>query len=500
MKKTIIFKNSFVGLVTQISVMLFQFVTRRVLLQYLGIEVLGLSSTFVSILSTLSLAELGFENAIIYSLYKPLNDNNQDRINDIMNIYKVIYRIVALVILLLSLCCVPLIPKLITGMKITSFVYVVFGLQATNTIASYLLAYKRALLYADQKDYITKTVDLIINIICNCVEIYVIAKFKSYYLYLVICIIQTIAANSIIHLFCNRFYPFLKKNKLNHQLFREIVAYVKQIIISKIAGYVYGSTDNIIISAMVNTVVVGQLVNYTTITKSVRRLIEGFLKPLNPIIGRTINENERGDEETLFLMYSHVRYLIACMVIIPLYLLIDDFIAMWVGQEYILPKLISVLICAEMYIYLVHGGVVAFINGKGLFKYEKNVEIIGAATNIIGSVGLVSVMGLPGVLLATVIAQMFYWIGRSIVFYKFIVPQKSTRFLNYWVSNFWYLLVFILEGLVAAALVSCIAIKNPVIEFIAKGFTCELVIAGMSFLAFIRNPSQKRILNTIWKK
>lgn len=199
-------------------------------------------------------------------------------------------------------------------------------------------------------------------------------------------------------------------------------------------------------------------------------------------------------------MYSHVRYLIACMVIIPLYLLIDDFIAMWIGQEYILPKLISVLICAEMYIYLVHGGVVAFINGKGLFKYEKNVEIIGAATNIIGSVGLVSVMGLPGVLLATVIAQMFYWIGRSIVFYKFIVPQKSTRFLNYWVSNFWYLLVFILEGLVAASLVSRIAIKNPVIEFIANGCICELVIIGMSFLAFIRNSSQKRILNTIWKK
>lgn len=70
------------------------------------------------------------------------------------------------------------------------------------------MAYKRSLLYADQKDYISKIIDMIVNVIANILQIIAMVYFKDYLLYLVLKLMQVIVSNIWVHWVCARLYPF----------------------------------------------------------------------------------------------------------------------------------------------------------------------------------------------------------------------------------------------------------------------------------------------------
>lgn len=502
MKAKDLFKNSAMGFLGQFIAMLFQFACRKVFLDYIGIEILGLSSTFTSILNTLSLAELGFQNAIVYSLYVPLNRGDTEKVNSIVNIFKTVYRWIALVVAIASIICIPLIPSILTDIEIGPYVYIIFILQAVQVVFTYLVAYKRSLLYADQKDYVAKFIDMLCVIVFNLIEITIIVFTGNYYLYLILKIGNTLTSNYIVHLYCKKYYPYLHNESTNKTLLKEIVANVKQIFVAKIAGYVYGCTDNIVISMMISTVSVGYLVNYTTITQALKALIESILKPVIPFVGRCINaEDSTSDREVkLFDAYTYARFFIACVVIIPLYILIDEFIVMLYGSKFVMSKIISFLICMEMYIYFVHGSTTAFINGKGLFKEEKVIEIIGATSNLTTSLVLASIVGLPGVLLGTVISQTLYWIGRSyLVFFK-VFKTTNTAYRKYWYGSAKQLFVFGIAAFTCTQICDFVSMVNPVFQFIAKGLISECIIVFIFVMLMRNDETQKRIVSSIRNK
>lgn len=71
-RKQIAIKSSIIGLMSQSASLILQIISRKVFIQFIGEEILGLNGTFASVLSTLSLAELGFQNAVSFHLYKPV--------------------------------------------------------------------------------------------------------------------------------------------------------------------------------------------------------------------------------------------------------------------------------------------------------------------------------------------------------------------------------------------------------------------------------------------
>ncbi|WP_164880662.1 polysaccharide biosynthesis C-terminal domain-containing protein [Clostridium manihotivorum] len=498
--KRVIFLNSGVGIVSQIVSMIFQFVARMVFIKSIGIGLLGINSTFSSVLAAFSLAELGFQTAIVYSLYSPLNSNDKSEINKIVNVFKFVYRAIGIFFIVASIAFLPFIPKILTNVDINKYIYIFFLLQSSASVCSYFLAYKRTLLYADQKNYISQIIDLIANVVFNILQIISLAVFKNYLIYLVLKLLQVFISNMIVNIACIRIYPYLHSEKIDKSILQGIWSNVKNVFVGKVAGYIYTSTDNLVISTVVSTVSVGYLVNYTTITYNLKAITNSILNPIAPIIGNHLtSENSKNDKEHIFSVYTHVRFIIAIMLIVPTTVLIDDFVSMWVGRIYIMPKIIVILLVADLFIHLVHSACCDYINGMGLFKHDRNIAIVGAAVNIIVSIILAKLIGIEGVLIGTVVSQIIFWIGRSIIVYKACFNLELKRFNRYWIKNIVYIVATAFMILASKFIYSLINIKQPVFKFILGGIITECIV-GVVYVCIFRSFNESREVIAIIKK
>lgn len=503
-RKSLALRNSSIGLFSQIIAIAFQFITRSVFVKYLGVELLGISSTFSSVLNTLSLAELGFQSAIIYSLYKPLAINDYDTINKIINVLRVIFRCVGIFFIIAGFVCLPLLKYILSEVEINITVYIIFIIQVANSACSYFLAYKRSLLFADRREFITKIVDTTLNVVINIFKIIIVIKTSNYVIYISLTTFQTIVSNLIIHIICGRIYPYLKKTRFDREIFKSIWNNVKNLFLGKLAFYIYSSTDNIVVSALVSTVSVGYMVNYTTIISNLKTLANSVFNPITPIIGNVVATDDNTNAEKIFNVYTYVRYIIAFVIITPTIVLIQDFIAVWVGKEYLLAQGIVWLYCLDLYIFFVHGPLCDYINTNGLFRDDRNISIIGASCNIIISIFLARIYGIAGVLLGTVISQTIFWILRSFSVYRKVFLDGKKKLLYYWIRNMEYFGVFIVVTILLSVIYTKLTIPNFIVRFVCGGIICEIfsfVVLQMFFGKTMENIYLKNIvLKKILKK
>ncbi|MBR4852392.1 MAG: sugar translocase, partial [Clostridia bacterium] len=207
-------KNVISGLICQIVVILVGFAVRTVFIRTLGEEFLGINGLFSNFISMLSLAELGIGTSITYKLYKPLADKDVDSICKYMNLYRILYRIIGIVMLALGLLMMPIIPHMIKGDTSFFNVYVVFAIYLLQSVSTYLLfAYKSALVKADQKAYVVTNVTMFVYIAEYILQIIVLILFKNFYAYIGIVVVGNVVINLIVSLFVDRRYEYLEKNK-----------------------------------------------------------------------------------------------------------------------------------------------------------------------------------------------------------------------------------------------------------------------------------------------
>ena len=497
-EKNKILKNSAVGLISQVSTILFAFLTRNLFLEYIGLELLGVSSTFLSIAGSISLAELGFHTAIVFSLYKPLHEKNWDEINEILNVLRIIYRVIGIGFVAISLVLVPFLPYILKETTITPYIYLCFILQMAASACTYFFSYKRALLYADQKNYIAQSYDMVVNIACNTLQCITIVLFHSYMIYVAIKLLQTLGSNLIVHGYCRKAYPALKGGKLSKTRFCRIWKDTTNIFQGRIAGYIYSSTDNLIVSAFVGTIAVGYLANYKTIFSSLTTLTNSILAPVTPFIGNYLVE-EKGteDKEKTFLVYTHIRFLFALLIIIPTLVLIEDFVVMWIGREMVLSRVIVILISADLYISLVHGSAYDFLNAAGMFRYSKYIEMLGAATNLALSLFLVRDYGMGGVLAGTVISQMVFWIGRSYIVYRYCLKANMATYGRYWLRNLGYCIYFAAAMMLCSVAYALLPVQNLKFRFLLGGLLCETILAVLSGVCLSGFKEQQIIIKAI---
>ncbi|MGN8753419.1 lipopolysaccharide biosynthesis protein [Blautia sp. HCP3S3_C4] len=497
MNKSVILKNGISGLTSQVVKIIFTFFTRSLFIKYIGVEVLGISNTFSSILSALSLTDLGFQTAVAFSLYKPLQEDDKETINDIMNVFRVVYVFIGCFIIAAAVVLLPALKYVLKGVEISTEIYIYFILQASSSACSYFLAYKRVLLYADQKAYISKNIDLVMYIIFNILQCLTLVRFKNYVVYLILNIIQVCVSNIYVHLYCAKEYPFLHFSRFNKDIFKSIFSNVKNVFAGKIASYIYSSTDNLVISTFVSTVSVGYLVNYTTIISNLKILTRSVLDSMVPIIGNFLTDASKAKKEESFRIYSHIRYLIALCIIIPYYILVDDFMGWWIGPDIRLSRIIVLLLSVELYMDLVHSGTYDYITGAGLFRQEKKVNFAGAIVNIVTSIVLVQLIGISGVLVGTVISQIIFWIGRSWVVYFQCFQTTRKSYYKYWITNVLYVVAFVGIYWGVKFVCSFIQMDYILVEIFVKGCVAEIVIVLLACIIFQKNQAQKFLVNKI---
>jgi O-antigen/teichoic acid export membrane protein len=423
-------KNMTFGLFGQVIISFAGFIVRTVFIKILGIEYLGLNGLFTSILVMLSVANLGFDSAIIYSLYKPLADKDHRKIQALMNLYKNAYRIVGIVVLVIGLLIVPFLP-LIIGREIEiENIYTIYLLFLLNSVLSYFVIYKKSIIIADQKKYIISKIHTFLTLILNLVQIIQLVIVGDYLLYLIIQIILNFGENVFVALKANRLYPFLKEKnhaKLSNEERKRFFENLYALMLYKLSGVVISGTDNIIISVFLGVHFVGLYSNYLLILGTVVMILSFIFSSLTASVGNLIVSEDVEKKYLIYRVINFSNFWIYGMCSVCLWALINPFISLWIGKEYLLSNFEVLAIIINFYTGGMQSASSIYRETTGLFKIGKYRPVFAAIINVGVSILLAMHIGLAGVLFGTIISRLctYFWYDPYLIF-KYVF-KKSIR-------------------------------------------------------------------------
>lgn len=431
------FFNIISGFASRILGMFTSFIVRTVFIQCLSSEYLGINGFYSSILSMLSLAELGFGTAMVYSMYQPLANKNTEKLRRLMDLYQKVYAIIGAVILIIGLSLTPFLEYLIKDTPDISGLKFYYLLFLFNSVVSYwFFAYRNSLLQADQKAYVFTNYMSVFNVIKTILQIVLLLVFHSYTIYLVTQILCTIGQNICIALKVEQLYPFLKektKNKVSKEEKKRIFKDVKALMLSKVSHVILNSTDNIIISAFVGINWVGLLSNFILITDAITSIICQVTGALTGSLGNFFAKEEKESGYIIFKRVEFLNFWLYGFSMIALIVLLNPFVKLWLGKDFVLNEGIIIALSINFFVAGFMNTLWTFRSTLGLFTQGQYRPLIVALLNIIISIGLSYIWGVVGVLAGTAISRacvnLWYdpWLIHKWGFRKSVKPF----FINY---------------------------------------------------------------------
>lgn len=445
-------KNVLTVLVTQVLTLLFAFANRTVFIYFLGKEYLGIDGLFTSVLTIFSLAELGIGNALIFSLYKPIANNDTKKAQQYLTLYKNAYHCIFAVILTFGLLLLPFL-KAIVKTDISHLginVYIVYILFLLNTLSSYILAYRQAVLVVMQQQRVVSTWHTIARLIVYLLETVVLLIFGSYYLFLIIRVVGNYSIAIKISSIAKKRFPELcktNKEKLPKSEIKRISKDVYALFIRRIGSVVLASTDNIVINSYISLAMVGIYSNYVLIVKSIQSITIQIMSAMTASIGNFVASKNKDETEKAFKLYTFICYLIYGTCSICFILLVNRFITIIWGKSYTLSRLALYLIILESFFHGFQQAINVFRDTTGLFVQGKYRGLFSAVVNVLASVFLVQHMGgIEGVILGTIVSRVLItsWYDPYVL-YRYFFLKKSFHYYVRFVS--YILLVFAVAGI-----------------------------------------------------
>lgn len=497
MRKKATVLNAITGIVYQFIMLILNFSCRKIFITSLGIDYLGLNGLFSNILAMLSLAELGVGTAIVYNLYKPVAENNEYEICGLMNLYKLVYRMIAALVGVIGIAVMFFLPYIIhESSQDMSYIRIIYLLFLTNTVLSYFMGYKRSLLYVAQKNYILICADMIINVVGTVVKIILLVVTKNYILYLLALIAFTFIPNLIGSIIADKTYPCIKSNhiKLAHEKFKKIVNDMKNIFIHKVSCFVVNSTDNMIISTFIGIRAVGLLSNYSLIINTVIGFINQGINATQASLGNLIVSESREKVEAIYKKLSYLYFVISSFCAVSFWVLLHPFISLWIGTENLLLDSTVELTIINMYLTILSKPIWQLMSISGLFKEDKFNALIEMSLNLILSIILVKIIGLPGVVLGTTISYLVAWVLKTQLLYKQYFNSSPFR---YYLSILGYMLLTIFEVFLTRQIGSYLQFKNSILDFLVNALLCVSIPNSLNIILFCRTESFKYYVNAL---
>lgn len=422
------------GFFYRILIMLTAFVVRTVFIRCLNEDYLGINGLYSNILSMLSLAELGFGTAMVYSMYKPLAEKDSEKIAQLMHLYRKAYTIIGTAILVLGLCLIPFLDLLIKNKPDIEGLTLYYVLFLLNTVVSYwFFAYRNSLLQADQRSYVISNYNSIFNLVKSVFQIVVLLVFHNYLLYLLTQILCTICQNIALAVKVKKDYPVfkIKDAKLPKEERKHIFKDVKALMLQKVSFTVLNSTDSLIISAFVGVNWVGLLSNYTMIEEAIVGILSQVTASFSASVGNFFATEDKESGFRLFNRLEFMNFWFYGFSAIALIVLLNPFVTIWLGEHYLLGMGAVIALGCRFYVAGYMNTLSTFRSTLGLFVQGQFRPLIAAGLNIALSIGLSYPFGVAGVLAATsitrLVVNMWYTplvihrdgFGKSVVpFYK----------------------------------------------------------------------------------
>lgn len=471
------------NIISQLISFFTKFIGRMIFVKILSSEYLGINGLFSNILTILSLADLGLDSVLIFSMYEPLAKKNENKVKSLINYYKKIYNIISIFILIVGLSLIPFLKYLIKDVSNIPNLNLIYILYLLNTVISYLCIYKISIVNADQKSYIVTINNQIFNIISTILTSIVLIISHNFLLYLLIQIIISIISNIHMSKKAEKLYPYIKKTKgytITEKEKEEIRKNTFASMLHKIGGVVVIGTDNLIISAMIGLNDVGLYSNYVLIINAINSLSSQFSNSITASVGSLNTENNTEHLYNIFKKTLFINSWIYIFCSVCLYALINPFIAIWIGEEYLFSNIIVLIIIIKFYIEGSRKAIITFRNAMGIFRQDKWKPLLEAILNFIFSIVLTYKYGLPGVFLGTIISMLVSCVFiESFILYKYGFKKNVIEYYKIYAKN---IVILSLNLIITSYLVKLFN-DISVITFIFKTIV-TLIVSNLIIIIF----------------
>ena len=478
------------------------FFSRRIFLECLGDDFIGLAGTLYSILNFLNISEIGIGTCIAYFLYKPIEEQNREKICEIVSLFGYLYRIVGSIILAGAISISAFFPLIFADKGVSlSLTYFAFYAFLGSHLIAYFINYRQILLDSDQKTYKisiwTQTGGAIATILQMALAYY----YHNPYIWAAIQFLLSVFTCWMLNWVINREYPWLKTDKSRGReilkKYPDILVKAKQIFIHRLKNFFLSKSDEILIFAFESLQMVAYYGNYVMIVGKLTGLFNQVLVGMNASIGNLVAEGNKWNIRKVFWEYLTFRYWTTGIFIIALAFLINPVIGWWVGPQYILQDHIVFLILLNMYIMLTRPSIDLFINAYGLYDdvwaaYAEGIINL-SITLIVGYF-----YGLVGILLGKIISMLFLVvIWKPYYLYK-CGFQESVAI--YWLHVFkhYAILVFCLALCAVVSRTTHWTTSPTIISILQSSFCFTLpAILVYSLLLYLFVPGSKDLIQRL---
>lgn len=400
-------RNMIWGGVNKTVVLILPFITRTIILYMLGASYLGVGTLFSSILSFLSLTELGLSAAIVYVMYKPLAENDTKTICALLNYYRNFYRIIGIVMLAIGTGILPLVPMMIqSGSPDGINIYILYYIYLINSVVSYFFAgYRSSLLIASQREDISTKILTIVNILVQFGQIVVLVATKNFYFYAIVPIVGTLATNTLYYIITRKKYPeYRPEGKLDSVIKTNIKKKISGLIGTKLNSIVVHSADTIVISTFLGLTLTAQYGNYYLIFNSVCNFIGVFFSSITAGIGNKLVLDNMTEGFKLFKRISYINGWIVCWCCSCFLCLYEPFMKIWVGEDLMLGLPFTVLMVLYFFVYQIQKTILTFKDAAGLWHVDKIRPYCSMIINVVSNIILVQYIGIYGIVISSILA------------------------------------------------------------------------------------------------
>lgn len=491
-------KNIYMSIITQIVIILLGFISRKVFINSLGTEYLGINGILTNVLSMLALVEGGIGGSIVYNLYKPLAEDDTKKVIALVQLYKKLYGILAIVILILSFATYPLVNKVINQGGSIPYIGIVYSIFVLKNMISYLNAHKWSLINADQKGYVLAKYNLAFNIITTLSKIIILQVTKNYILFLLVEILIFTIQNIYNGKIVNRKYPYIKtkqKYRVDNEIKNNLVTNVKALFLHNIGGYCVFGTDNLLIGALINVKTVGLYSTYTMITGQMSSLITPILNGIGASVGNLIATESEEKIYKIFNVIYLINFWIYSLGVIFLYNLLEPFIDWWFGKGLLLDNITFIIILINFYLTGLRACINTFKSKAGIFVADKYVPLIEAFINLSVSYVLAKYIGLVGIFIGTTISTITVplWTQSKLV-YNEVFNKSVVEYLKKYIL---YGVITVIACVITTNICEYIVIGNEFISLVVKGIISISIPNIIYVIIFYKTDEFKYLFNLL---
>ena len=478
-------RNILYGGALKIYQILFPFLIRTVMISYMGMEYIGLNGLFTSILQVLNLAELGIGSAMIFSMYKPIAENDDVTICALMKLYRKYYRIVGAVVLLGGIVTVPFLRYLIKGDVPEGLnIYILYSINLAATVLSYwMFAYKNCILSAYQRNDISSKIVVVTTTLEYLAQLIIIIYFHNYYYYLLARVFSQILQNIITAIIASRMFPqYSPKGELDKDSVVKINNSIRDLFTAKVGGVIVNSVDTLVISAFLGLYVLGIYNNYFYILTSVIGILYVVFGACTAGIGNSLVTESSDKNYFDFQVFSLIICWISGFCTCCFLCLYQPFMLLWIKDKnkmFGMPEVIC--FCVYFFVYEIAAMMIQYKDAAGIWHEDRYRPLITALSNLIMNIIMVRYIGIFGILLSTILSFLIIgipWLVRNI--FKYLFKRSGWSYVK---KLLIYALIVTLSCFCSYGLCSFIH-GNGFIDLLIRLIICFMVSNGIYWVVF----------------